>query len=194
MTSTSTKLAPALIKARKEFAPAVKNSTNPHLKNRYADLSACLDAVNDALLNNGIALLQETSEAEHGVVVETVFMHESGETLRCGRLFVPASKHDPQGFGSALTYARRYSLLTACAIAPEDDDGNAAARGLRARGKATRHEKQELTPADTKKWNFAIAAYKRDGNLDAVLERMTISEANQAALIAAAQEHQDAVA
>ncbi len=55
-------------------------------------------------------------------------MHESGEAIRCGKLHVPASKQDAQGYGSALTYARRYSLITACGIAPEDDDGNAAAK------------------------------------------------------------------
>jgi hypothetical protein len=48
--------------------------------------------------------------------------------LECGKLHVPASKQDPQGYGSALTYARRYSLMAACGIAPEDDDGNAASR------------------------------------------------------------------
>jgi len=52
-------------------------------------------------------------------------VHESGEMLECGILHVPAAKHDPQGYGSALTYARRYSLMAACGIAPEDDDGNA---------------------------------------------------------------------
>jgi len=121
-------LAPAFVKAKREFGPALKNSVNPHLKNKYADLGACLEAVEGALLNNGIALIQETSENATGVTVETVFLHESGETMRCGKLHVPAAKQDPQGYGSALTYARRYSLMTACGIAQEDDDGNAAAR------------------------------------------------------------------
>ena len=58
--------------------------------------------------------------------METVFLHESGESLRCGKLHVPATKQDPQGYGSALSYARRYSLMAACGIAAEDDDGNAA--------------------------------------------------------------------
>ena len=62
------------------------------------------------------------------VIVETVFVHESGETFSGGKLHVPASKQDPQGYGSALTYARRYSLMAACGIAPEDDDGNMASR------------------------------------------------------------------
>jgi hypothetical protein len=61
-------------------------------------------------------------------MVETVFVHESGETLECGILHVPAAKQDPQGYGSALTYARRYSLMAAAGIAPEDDDGNSASR------------------------------------------------------------------
>ena len=120
-------VAAAFVKAKREFGPALKNSVNPHLKNKYADLGSCLDAVTDALLNNGIALYQETSEDATGVTVETVFLHESGESLRCGKMHVPASKNDPQGYGSALTYARRYSLVTSCGIAQEDDDGNAAA-------------------------------------------------------------------
>ena len=118
----------AFVKAKREFGPALKNSVNPHLKNKYADLGSCLDAVTDALLNNGIAMYQETSEDATGVTVETVFLHESGESLRCGKMHVPAPKNDPQGYGSALTYARRYSLVTSCGIAQEDDDGHAGSR------------------------------------------------------------------
>lgn len=119
------KIATAFIKAKKAFSPALKDKTNPAFRSKYADLGACLEAVNDALLENGIAVYQETSEDATGVTVETVFLHESGESLRGGKLHVPAAKQDPQGYGSALTYARRYSLTTACGIAPEDDDGNA---------------------------------------------------------------------
>ncbi len=121
-------IAAAFIKAKKEFSPALKDKTNPAFRSKYADLGACLEAVNDALLNNSIALYQETSEDETGVTVETVLLHESGEVIRSGKLHLPATKHDAQGFGSALTYARRYSLMAACGIAPEDDDGNAAVK------------------------------------------------------------------
>ena len=121
-------IASALVKAQKAFGPALKSSSNPHFKSRYADLSACVEAVIDALNDNGIALIQQTHECQDGVIVETVFVHESGETLSSGKLHVPAAKHDPQGYGSALTYARRYSLMAAAGIAPEDDDGNAASR------------------------------------------------------------------
>ena len=121
-------LATALVKAQKAFGPALKSSTNPHFKSRYADLSACVEAVLDALNNNGIALVQKSYDCENGVMVETMFVHESGEMMECGKLHVPASKQDPQGYGSALTYARRYSLMAAAGIAPEDDDGNAASK------------------------------------------------------------------
>jgi hypothetical protein len=87
-----------------------------------------VEAVIDALNDNGIGLMQNCHESDTGVIVETMFIHESGETLSAGKLHVPASKNDPQGYGSALTYARRYSLMAACGIAPEDDDGNAASR------------------------------------------------------------------
>ncbi len=121
-------IATALVKAQREFGPALKTSINPHFRSRYADLSMCVEAVLDALNNNGIFLLQKNYENSNGIMVETIFVHESGEMLECGRLYFPASKNDPQGFMSALTYGRRASLMAACGIAPEDDDGNAATR------------------------------------------------------------------
>jgi hypothetical protein len=121
-------IATAFVKAQKAFGPALKTATNPHFKSRYADLAACVEAVIGGLNDNGIALIQRNSLDDNGVTVETVFVHESGEMLECGKLHVPAAKHDPQGYGSALTYARRYSLMAACGIAPEDDDGNAGSK------------------------------------------------------------------
>jgi hypothetical protein len=122
------KIAAAFVKAQKSFSPALKTHTNPAFKSKYADLSACIEAVIDALGANEIALVQKTHNDSTGVTVETVFLHSSGESFASGMLHVPASKQDPQGYGSALTYARRYSLMAACGIAPEDDDGNAASK------------------------------------------------------------------
>ncbi len=121
-------IATALVKAQKEFGPALKTATNPHFRSKYANLSNCVEAVIDALNNNGIFLLQKNYDHQNGIMVETVFVHESGEMLECGCLFFPAQKNDPQGFMSALTYGRRASLVAACGIAPEDDDGEAAVR------------------------------------------------------------------
>ena len=79
------------------------------------------------LIKHGLFFTQRSHPAENGVSVETVLHHEGGEELSLGTLFVPANKQDAQGFGSALTYARRYGLMTAFGVPAEDDDGNAAA-------------------------------------------------------------------
>lgn len=146
-------IATALVKAQKEFGPALKTSTNPHFRSRYADLSACVEAVIDALNNNGIFLLQKNYDCADGIMVETVFVHESGEMLECGIVHFPATKKDPQGYASALTYGRRYSLMAACGIAPEDDDGQAASKPQ----KTTNPEKPTL---DAKRLTDAILRIK----------------------------------
>jgi hypothetical protein len=118
VSKTRKQICAALVKAQKGFGPALKSSQNPHFKSRYADLSACVEAVVEALNDNGIALTQHTHHAEGGVCVETILIHESGEELSFGKLFVPCTKQDAQGYGSAITYARRYQLQTALGIAP----------------------------------------------------------------------------
>ncbi len=140
-------IASALVKAQKEFGPALKSSTNPAFRSRYADLSACVEAVIDALNNNDIFMMQPTHECDNGVIVETIFIHSSGEQISSGKLHVPATKHDAQGYGSALTYARRYSLMTACGIAPEDDDGNNASKPKAAPAKPAAPAKASPPPA-----------------------------------------------
>lgn len=153
----------ALVKAQKAFGPALKTSSNPHFKSKYADLAACVEAVIDALNANGIALIQRNLPTESGVCVETVFVHESGEMLSSGPLHVPASKQDPQGYGSAQTYARRYSLMAACGIAPEDDDGNAGVKGVQDQRKPKkaddRSNPQRIIEAVTAGKAADVAAY-----------------------------------
>jgi hypothetical protein len=124
------KISAALVQAQKAFRPALKSSFNPHFKSKYSDLASCIDAVIDALNTNGIALLQPTHECDDGVIVETLFIHESGQQISGGKLHFPSNKSDAQGYMSALTYARRGSLMAACGIAPEDDDGQAAVRNI----------------------------------------------------------------
>jgi hypothetical protein len=155
----------ALVKAQKEFGPALKSSTNPAFRSRYADLSACVEAVIDALNNNDIFMMQPTHECDNGVIVETVFIHSSGEQISSGRLHVPATKHDAQGYGSALTYARRYSLMTACGIAPEDDDGNNASKPKPAPAKPAAAPAKAPTKIEGKdaEWQLKVVA-KPDGD------------------------------
>lgn len=120
-------LAAAMAKAFAAIEGAVKGKVNPAFRSKYADLAAVIDAIKPALVENGLWFMQRTQPADGGVVVETVILHASGQSMACGPLFMPATKQDAQGFGSALTYARRYSLMAAFGVPAEDDDGNAAA-------------------------------------------------------------------
>lgn len=121
-------LSAAMAKAFAEIEAATKSASNPHFKSKYADLGAVIDAIKPPLIRHGLFFTQRTHPADNGVSVETVLHHEGGEDLSLGTLFLPANKQDAQGFGSALTYARRYGLMTAFGVPAEDDDGNAAAR------------------------------------------------------------------
>jgi hypothetical protein len=117
----------ALATAQAEMGPAIRDAKNPHLGNRYADLSAVLDAVMPALNKNGIAMFQPTYNDETGRYVKTVLVHgESGETVEW---LVPliVDKNNMQGYGSAVTYARRYGAMCIGVAPADDDDGNKAA-------------------------------------------------------------------
>jgi len=122
------KIAAALAKAQGEIDGAKKTATNPAFRSKYADLAGCVEACRDSLTEHGIAVLQMPQPCDDGVMLVTMLTHASGQWIADGGLHVPASKKDAQGFGSALTYARRYGLCAMVGIAPEDDDGNAAVR------------------------------------------------------------------
>lgn len=117
--------AKAIVAAQKATEAVYKSATNPAFKSKYADLAAVVEAVYPALNDNGIAVLQGAHYDGEFLSVETVLLHESGARVS-STLAVRPSKSDPQGLGSATTYARRYSLLAMTGAAPEDDDGNAA--------------------------------------------------------------------
>ena len=120
-------LAAALAKAQGQMKGAIKDSANPFFKSKYADLASVVEAIRAAFSANGLSYIQTVEPSEKDEVrVETTLLHASGEWISCGVLSLPVSKVDAQGYGSALTYARRYSLSAAVGVAPEDDDGNAA--------------------------------------------------------------------
>jgi hypothetical protein len=119
-------LSAAMAEAFAEIEGATKSATNPHFKSKYADLTSIIEAIKPPLIRHGLFFTQRCIPSEDGVSVETVLHHSSGEKEGLGTLYVPANKRDPQGFGSALTYARRYALQTAFGVPTEDDDGNAA--------------------------------------------------------------------
>ena len=117
----------ALAAAQADMGPALKQASNPAFKSKYADLASVMDACLPALTANGICVMQPTGEDDLGRFVKTILAHTSGETVEC-RVPLIVSKNDMQGYGSAVTYARRYGLMSMAGIAPEDDDGNAAAK------------------------------------------------------------------
>jgi hypothetical protein len=121
-------LAEAIVTAQTQMQPAIKDSTNPFFKSKYADLSTVWAAVRPFLVNS-IAITQFPMESgNHHIVLDTQLTHVSGQWMR-SRITMPVSKDDPQGYGSALTYARRYALgcMTGL-VTEEDDDGNAASK------------------------------------------------------------------
>lgn len=124
-----TELAKALAKAQGELENAKKDSLNPHYGSRYADIASIIDAIRAPLAKHGLSIIQGLDDAEKGVTVETLLLHESGEYLESSYT-IPLSKFDAQGLGSAITYGRRYAISAMCRLASEDDDGNEASRTL----------------------------------------------------------------
>lgn len=122
-------IAAALAKAQAEMGKAIKESTNPAFRSKYADLGNVMDACLPALNRHNIAVIQPIVSDVDGRFVKTILIHESGETLECAVPLI-VGKNDMQGLGSAITYGRRYGLMSMAGIAPEDDDGNAAAKNV----------------------------------------------------------------
>lgn len=118
-------LATALHQAQSEMSGAKKSSNNPYFKSKYADLYEIINCAKGPLASNGLSFSQFPVSDAGSAGVETVIMHNSGQWIS-NSFMLPCSKCDPQGMGSAITYARRYGLQSALGIPSEDDDGNAA--------------------------------------------------------------------
>jgi len=125
MTAEIGKLALALSKAQGAITGALKDSKNPFFKSNYADLGNVLAACRGPLSENELAVIQTTEPHDKGVVIISTLVHSSGQWIR-GKLRMTPTKPDPQGVGSALTYARRYAYAALIGVAQVDDDGNQA--------------------------------------------------------------------
>lgn len=118
-------IADALAAAQAELHDPVKGNVNPHFKSRYADLATVLQTVRPVLAKHGIALVQTTDVVDGVTLLVTRLMWRDEEII--GRYPVVPTKADPQGLGSAMTYARRYTIQAILGVAADDDDdGNAA--------------------------------------------------------------------
>lgn len=123
-------LATALAKAQAMMKPALKDSTNPHFKSKYADLTSIWEACRDALTKNGLSVAQVTEFDGDLCWIKTILLHSSGEVLE-GRYPLRPVQNTPQGMGSAISYARRYALAAMVGVVADDDDGQAASAGDR---------------------------------------------------------------
>ena len=121
-------LAAALAKAQGEMAHAQRTADNPFFKSKYATLAAVWDVCREPLTSNGLSVTQIPTVIQGEQILVSMLLHSSGQWLRGFYPIVPV-KPDPQGVGSAISYARRYSLMGLVGVCPsedEDDDGNAA--------------------------------------------------------------------
>ena len=124
-------LATALAKAQGEMKHAIKETANVFYRSKYADLASVVDASRPALVKNGLSVVQFTE----GNILYTMLLHTSGEWIGGHIELKPMRQvkdkgweesHDPQSYGSCITYARRYAMAAITGVATEDDDGNAA--------------------------------------------------------------------
>jgi len=123
------KIAPALLKAQKATNVAVKGAKNPFYKSTYADLESVIGATKKHLNDNGITALQPVGyvDTTNGIktTIETILIHESGEFIS-DTMIVTMDKDGPQAQGSAISYAKRYSLQSLMLLPSADDDGEGA--------------------------------------------------------------------
>lgn len=140
---TITEIAKALAKFQSEVSDPNRTKENAFLKSKYVTLDSLLQAVRPVLANNGLSFLQVPFTGTDVVSVTTMLLHESGEWLESDPLTLPLMKKDPQGVGSVVTYARRYSLSSILGVAWDEDD-DAQSNNETELTKGIKHEISEL--------------------------------------------------
>jgi len=121
-------IATALVKAQSEMSNPAKGATNPFFKSKYADLNAVREAVIPVLNANGISVLQPIKNVDGKNYVNTILLHESGESIESFTEIIYSKINDAQAQGSGITYARRYGLQSFVCVGADDDDGNKASQ------------------------------------------------------------------
>ncbi len=131
-----TELAKAMLKVQADLQPALKDRENTFSRSRYATLNSVMESCREALLTNGIWLTQYPVPAETGHLgLVTKLTHAESGQWQASLMVMPLPKADPQGYGSAQTYARRYALSALVGIVTEEDDDGELASGRSARRK-----------------------------------------------------------
>lgn len=167
-------LAKAIIEAQKQLKPVKKDCDNPFFKSKYADLASVWEALKP-FQDNGIAITQSPlpSQIDGTIALATQLTHVSGEWMR-STLVLPLAKNDPQGAGSALTYARRYALgCMTGVVTEEDDDGNAASGNHQTTAKTYTTHKQTAAKKLAELKTEAIGGPFTDEEWDLFLDYMS---------------------
>lgn len=115
----------ALLRAADKIRPLVKDSENPFFNSKYADLNQTIEALRKVLLEEGLWFMQFPTSADNSVGVLTRVVHSSSEFIE-HEFVLPLAKRDPQSAGSAITYARRYALVSIFGLQSVDDDAQSA--------------------------------------------------------------------
>ena len=117
----------ALAKFHENLVQPKKNAENPYFRNNYVTLEGVQKAIDDAAKGTGLTYTQLIYDTDNGKTVQTIMIHNSGQVMRSGTLTLRPTKSDPQGIGSAITYAKRYQLAAMFGISSDiDDDGDKA--------------------------------------------------------------------
>jgi hypothetical protein len=147
---TISKIAMALVSFSGEVRSIEKDGTNPHFKSAYTTLDHMIDETKPLLHKHGLTIMQFPGGDGEKVTVRTMILHNSGEWIESEALTLKASKLDPQGAGSAITYARRYSYAAALSLSlGDDDDGNSSSQAPTKPVQASQNNSQTNTPTST---------------------------------------------
>ena len=176
----------ALVGAQADVGKALKNQENSHFKSQYAELSAVLEVSQPALAKHGLALTQFPGQGEGTVTMSTLLVHESGEWILLPPASIPLQAHTAHGYGSAISYLRRYTTQAALGISvglSDDDDGNEATANSPKKAPKKRAASKKATPAfepkkkavvdpkilkaELAKLKKLIAAAEENGNVEA---------------------------
>ena len=171
------KLLPDLFKVKASILPLKKEAENPYFSSSYVDLNGVLDGVEPILEKNGFILLQPVS----GRIVETVLLHSSGQFISSDMELV-LSKNDMQALGSAVSYARRYSLMSLLGLKALDDDGNSATYEKAPAAKAKQSVAAVVKPSAvaTPASTVASTTAKSEAKVEAPVEAKPVAAAKAA--------------
>lgn len=169
----------ALIEAKREFKPFVKNKINPHYKSAYADMTAVASSVDEALAKHGLTYVQPFEWKDGLLFIYTRLMHTSGDELT-STYPINVQGHKPQEVGGAITYGRRYALTSLLGLAADDDDdGNEAPHDTTPAKPAPKPKSEGTwTEPQTKKEQKAVDEGKKDGLCNTTIRTVEPKEKN----------------